>query len=96
MNETVLTIIFVAGVTVFFSYLAMKQKKSAWKGILIDKKIKTVGSDFFLLNKTIIPKYKNAAYNALAMHAPVASASMDVAKMSQLLEGWWRFRVELF
>lgn len=41
MNETVLTIIFVAAVTAFFSYLAMKQKKSAWKGILIDKKIKT-------------------------------------------------------
>jgi len=46
---------------------------------------KTVGSDFFLLNKTIIPKYKNVAYTAPSTHAPVASASMDVTKMSQLL-----------
>ena len=46
---------------------------------------KTVGSDFLLLNKTIIPKYKNVAYNALATHAPVASASLDMAKMSLLL-----------
>ncbi len=45
-----------------------------------------VGSDFFLLNKTITPKYKNApAVAGLATHAPVASASLDMAKMSLLL-----------
>jgi len=56
---------------------------------------KTVGSDFFLLNKTIIPKYKNAAYDALATHAPVASASLDSSSMSLLLGGWDDFRTYL-
>jgi len=37
MNETVLTILFVAAVTAFFSYLAYRQKQSAWKGVLLEK-----------------------------------------------------------
>ena len=38
MNETVLTIVFVVGVTAFFSYISYRQKKSSWTGELIDKK----------------------------------------------------------
>ncbi len=38
MNEVVYTVIFVLGVTVFFSYLSYKQKKSSWEGIVINKK----------------------------------------------------------
>jgi len=38
MNETILTILFVAFITAIFSYLSFRQKKSAWTGILIKKK----------------------------------------------------------
>ena len=37
MNETILTILFVAAVTAFFSYKAYKQKQASWKGELIEK-----------------------------------------------------------
>jgi len=37
MNETVLTILFVLGVTVFFSWLSYRQKQSSWSGTLVKK-----------------------------------------------------------
>jgi len=40
MNETILTIVFVAGVTVFFTWLSWRQKQSSWTGELIKKEIK--------------------------------------------------------
>ncbi len=45
MNETLLTIIFVAGVTIIFTFISLRQKNSAWKGVLTDKKIKTDSDD---------------------------------------------------
>lgn len=38
MNEIILTIIFVLIVTAYFTYLAYRQKKSAWTGTLTKKK----------------------------------------------------------
>ncbi len=38
MNETVLTVVFVLGVTAIFSYFSYRQKKSSWTGELVDKK----------------------------------------------------------
>jgi len=40
----------------------------------------------------LYPKYKNAAYEALATHAPVASASDDMTKMSLLLPLYRKIR----
>lgn len=40
MNETLLTVMMVVLVTAFFSFISLKQKKSSWKGTLIDKKVK--------------------------------------------------------
>jgi hypothetical protein len=37
MNEIVLTILFVAAVTAFFTYKAYKQKQASWMGELIEK-----------------------------------------------------------
>ncbi|HOZ03092.1 MAG TPA: hypothetical protein PKX78_01185 [Candidatus Woesebacteria bacterium] len=38
MTEVVYTVIFVIGVTAFFSYLSFKQKKSSWEGVVVNKK----------------------------------------------------------
>jgi len=64
MNETVLTILFVAGVTAFFSYISYRQKKSSWIGELIDKKYIEADTDddsstpekYILIFKTISGK----------------------------------------
>ncbi|MGI5841221.1 MAG: DUF7489 domain-containing protein [Patescibacteria group bacterium] len=45
MNETLLTIIFVAAVTIIFTFVSLRQKKSSWKGVLTDKKIKADDDD---------------------------------------------------
>ena len=46
---------------------------------------KTVGSDFFLLDKTITPKYKNAAYLALAAGGVAACATSQFPNIPVLL-----------
>ena len=38
MTEVAYTVIFVIGVTAFFSYLSFRQKKSSWEGIVVNKK----------------------------------------------------------
>jgi len=56
MNETVLTILFVAAVTAFFSYISYRQKQQSWKGELIEKFIKEGDEDsmdqWFIMFKT--------------------------------------------
>lgn len=55
MNEIILTIIFVLFVTAIVTYSSFRQKKSAWKGSLIDKKIKEddeSGNSYKLIFKT--------------------------------------------
>ena len=37
-NELILTIMVIALVTAFFSYLAYRQKKSSWQGLLVKKR----------------------------------------------------------
>ncbi|MFA6814215.1 MAG: hypothetical protein GX943_00320 [Candidatus Pacebacteria bacterium] len=39
-SELIITIIFVAFITVIFSYLAYRQKKSAWEGVLFKKRFR--------------------------------------------------------
>ena len=66
MNETLLTIIFVLIVTVFFSVYALKQKQSSWAGELVKKKIDdgddTTQTTYKLIFKTDRGKKKVTFY----------------------------------
>jgi len=56
---------------------------------------KTVGSDFFLLDKIITLKYKNEAFLALAAGGVAACASPEFPQIPSLLEEWNDFRTNL-
>lgn len=45
MNETLLTIIFVGGVTAILSFFTLKKKNESWEGVLENKKLNSYTDD---------------------------------------------------
>lgn len=90
MNETVLTIVFVGVVTGLVSWHVARQKKSSWKGTLVEKKQKTQDDEdsgpstsYKLIFRTVEGKKKKCS-----VHSSVYN-QWNVGDRAEKISGEW-------